>query len=235
MGAFESQGGPPPLPGDFNDDGVYTCEDIDALVVHIADGLSDPAFDLNDDGAVNTLDVDQWLAIAGAENLPSGNAFLSSDANLDGRVNAADLNIVGQAWLSDVRGWCAGDFTADGRVDANDLNKIGLNWQMDVSGEAAAASAPGRTPRAPLAAHAAPAMVDVLANETSTDPTSSDSTPSVVQPTPVVVDSREGFGLANRSRIARYQTAYANVDSPSETEAISEADIVDRLLADWDG
>ena len=201
----------------------------------IVDGMSDPAFDLNDDGAVDTLDIDEWLAIAGAANLPSGSAFLHGDATLDGAVIAADLNVVGQVWLSDVRGWCAGDFTADGRVDVNDLNKIGLNWQQDVSGAAAAAPA-GRTPRAPLGAHAAaPAMVDVvLANETSTDRTSSASTPSVVQLTPVVVDSREGFGLANRSRIARYRTAYANVDSPSETEAISEADIVDRLLARWD-
>jgi hypothetical protein len=45
---------------------------------------------------------------------------------------------------------------------------------------------------------------------------------------------REGFGFANRSRVARYQTAYMIADSQGVTEAINEADIVDRLLADWE-
>lgn len=36
-------------------------------------------------------DRDVWLAVAGAEILPSGNAYLVGDANLDGTVDGLDL------------------------------------------------------------------------------------------------------------------------------------------------
>ena len=147
---------------------------------------------------------------------------------------------MGQAWLTDVRGWCAGDFTADGRVDVNDLNRIGLNWQQDVSGEAAAASV-GRTPRAPLAAHAAArpvvdAAVEVgIASEVLLDRRSFISNArNVVRPTPMMV-AHEAFRRANRSPIAPYQTAHSGAGSAGEPEAIenNEADLVDFLLANW--
>lgn len=237
MGAFEVQ--PLPLTGDFNNDGAYTCEDIDALVVHIADNLSDPAFDLNDDGTVDTLDIDVWLALAGAENLPSGRPILQGDANLDGRVNVSDLNIVGVAWLSDVRGWCAGDFTANGRVEVSDLNRVGVSWQLDVSGDAAAASV-GRTPRAPLAAHiAAPdkveAVVDVVfAQQLSKSLKSPVDPPHVVPPKRIITDSREGLKRLRHSQVGRSQTVGENSDDQGETTAINDVDIVDLLLVGWD-
>ena len=56
--------------------------------------------------------------------------YLLGDANLDGIVNAVDLNAVGVSWNQDVSLWSAGDFSADGTVDATDLNAIGVNWQM---------------------------------------------------------------------------------------------------------
>ncbi len=214
-----------------------------ALVVHIVDGLNEAEFDLNDDGNVDLLDVDQWLAIAGAENLPSGAAYLQGDANLDGAVNSADLNVVGLAWLADVRGWCAGDFTADGRVEAGDLNKIGLNWQMDVSGEAVAAPT-GRTPRAPLAAHMAAKTALSVAVDVGPGREASHHRLSAIgkaaadvgHPLPATLDSREAFEIAGRTRIARYQTAHARASSEGAAKAseYNETDIVDHLLANWD-
>jgi hypothetical protein len=67
------------------------------------------------------------------------------DSNLDGRVDAADLNNVGINWqeVGGHLGWGSGDFTCDGRVDSADLNQVGINWQF---------GAPARVPRAPLAA-----------------------------------------------------------------------------------
>ena len=55
---------------------------------------------------------------------------IPGDANLDGHVNAQDLNIVGTNWeQSGAFGWRDGDFNNDGRVDALDLNALGENWQ----------------------------------------------------------------------------------------------------------
>jgi hypothetical protein len=69
------------------------------------------------------------------------------DANLDGRVDASDLNQVGLFWQQSGShiGWGQGNFNCDNRVDALDLNELGIHWQF---GAAVAA----RPPRAPLAA-----------------------------------------------------------------------------------
>lgn len=58
----------------------------------------------------------------------------SGDANGDGIVDAADLNIVGQNWqktFASVRP--AGDFNGDFTVDSADLNILALNWGKNVS------------------------------------------------------------------------------------------------------
>ncbi len=57
---------------------------------------------------------------------------LLGDANLDGTVNAADLNAVALNWLGNEATWSTGDITGDGTVDAQDLNKLALNWQESV-------------------------------------------------------------------------------------------------------
>lgn len=114
---------------DFNDDGVLGVPDIDALVGEIAGGNMDPTLDMNQDGEVNLLDVDEWLSIAGNENLGEGRSYLGGDADLNGVVEAADLNQVGISWQQAVSAWSAGDFNADGTVGAPDLNVLGINWQ----------------------------------------------------------------------------------------------------------
>jgi hypothetical protein len=73
--------------GDFDYDGDLDTDDIDGLISNIAIGPAHPTtFDLTNDGQVNLDDRDQWLVLAGALNLPSGNPYLLGDANLDGTV-----------------------------------------------------------------------------------------------------------------------------------------------------
>lgn len=64
IGAFEFNAAPPTPDGDFNDDNVYDCQDIDAMVAEIAAGTNRAMFDLSGDGLVDLVDRDLWLAEA---------------------------------------------------------------------------------------------------------------------------------------------------------------------------
>ena len=108
--------------GDFNDDGVYDCDDIDALTAVVASGAFAANFDLNGDGAVDRTDVSLWLATAGSINLVGGSPYLEGDANLDGIVDVSDFNIWNTSKFTPNDAWCAGDFSADGGVDVTDFN-----------------------------------------------------------------------------------------------------------------
>ena len=123
---------PTPLVADFNDDGTVSCQDAAQLHSEIIDGQGSELFDLNGDGSVTAIDMQRFLARA-ADFQGFANSILPGDADLNGTVNAEDLNIVGNNWLrSSVTSWCDGDFNIDGVVDAHDLNVLGLNWQTDV-------------------------------------------------------------------------------------------------------
>ncbi|MCC6679784.1 MAG: hypothetical protein IT445_02675 [Phycisphaeraceae bacterium] len=50
------------------------------------------------------------------------------DANGDGMVNLADLQILGDNWQSTTAKWSLADFTWDGMVNLADLQIIGDNW-----------------------------------------------------------------------------------------------------------
>ena len=66
------------------------------------------------------------FALALASTLPS-----FGDANLDGIVDAKDLNILGTNWLrDDAAGWPDGDFNGDRNVDQLDLSVLGENWHV---------------------------------------------------------------------------------------------------------
>ncbi len=108
--------------GDFNNDGEYDCTDVDALVAEIAGAASDLSFDLNSDGAVDSGDLSDWLAEAGAVNLSNGNPYLPGDANLDGFVDVGDFNVWNSNKFLSTPAWCSGDFNADGAVDVGDFN-----------------------------------------------------------------------------------------------------------------
>ena len=61
-------------------------------------------------------------ALAGAENLSSGNPYLLGDANLDGVVDVRDFNLWNANEFTGVGAWSQGDFNADGFVDISDFN-----------------------------------------------------------------------------------------------------------------
>ncbi len=106
---------------DFSDDDQVDCQDIDALIAEIADGGTNASFDLNEDGDVNLLDRDAWLAEAGEIQLGSGKSYLVGDANLDGSVDGLDFNAWNDHKFSESGGWCGADFNADGATDGQDF------------------------------------------------------------------------------------------------------------------
>ncbi|HEY6563595.1 MAG TPA: choice-of-anchor tandem repeat NxxGxxAF-containing protein, partial [Pirellulaceae bacterium] len=107
--------------GDFAQDGVYNCADVDELTIRIASGTGTAVFDMNGDSLVNVADLTEWLAIAGAANLPSGNPYRPGDANLDGVVDGSDFGVWNSNKFTAAPFWCSGDFSADGLVDGSDF------------------------------------------------------------------------------------------------------------------
>ena len=118
---------------DFNSDGVLDASDIDLLFTAIGDNNSDLRFDLNKSGTTDFDDASFLIE----EIL--GTFF--GDANLDGKVDATDLNQVGTHWQQSNSGWAGGDFNGDGRTDSADLTRLGMNWQKEVRRDPSAALA----------------------------------------------------------------------------------------------
>ncbi len=118
-------------PGDFNRDGRLTVADTDLLTAEIAAGRQNLEFDLSGDSLVDQSDLETWLSDA-AEHNRFRDPYLSGDANLDGSVDAGDLNNLALNWRQDVASWSAGDFNADGSVGAGDLNELALNWRKSI-------------------------------------------------------------------------------------------------------
>ena len=79
------------------------------------------------DGLVNTEDRDEWLSVAGQENLGPGLSYLIADADLDGVVDASDFNIWNLNKFTVNTAWCSGNFNADGVIDTADFNLWNLN------------------------------------------------------------------------------------------------------------
>ena len=127
--------------GDFNLDGLLDTRDVDLLVSGIVDGENSTTLDMTSDGIVDDADLSMWLTDAAIAN-GFTEAYLLGDANLDGVVNAVDLNEVGIHWLQDAPRWSAGDFTANGTVNALDLNKVGIHWLASIPSAASPASVP---------------------------------------------------------------------------------------------
>lgn len=111
----------PRLDGDFNNDGAYRCDDIDALTDAIASGASPVAFDLTGDDRVDLNDLHAWLAEAGQQNLPSGQPYIVGDANLDGAVDGSDFNFWNGYKFTQDTAWCHGNFSADAVIDGADF------------------------------------------------------------------------------------------------------------------
>ena len=88
----------PPLLGDFNADGEINRFDVNLLTAEIASGTDDPFLDVNLDGTVNTVDLDQWFLNYSFESgVPLTVALV--DVNFDLVNTLADFQII-QANLS---------------------------------------------------------------------------------------------------------------------------------------
>ena len=119
---------PPTLPNcDLDGDGICDIDDIDMLIMNIAAGTRDPLFDLNGDDCVDLDDRDEWLAQAGAMNLPSGNPYLVGDVDLDGAVDVSDFNTYNNNKFTETGKWSQADFNASGFTDVSDFNQWNAN------------------------------------------------------------------------------------------------------------
>ncbi len=65
----------------------------------------------------------------------STNVLHAGDANGDGMVNLADLQILGDNWQFTNAGWAEADFTGDGTVNLADLQILGDNWGFGVGSD----------------------------------------------------------------------------------------------------
>jgi Glucose / Sorbosone dehydrogenase/PA14 domain/Fibronectin type III domain len=113
--------------GDFDIDGLLNIVDLDALIAAIAGGGNSRLFDMTGDALVDLADRDAWLRGAGAVNLPSGNAYLVADANLDGVVDGTDFGLWNANKFTASPAWSLGDFNADGLVDGSDFGLWNAN------------------------------------------------------------------------------------------------------------
>lgn len=122
---------PSGLPCDFNGDDACDIGDLDELM-YSGLGGSDPKYDLDGSGGtIDLADRDVWLSQAGNENI--GEPYVVGDADLNGIVNASDLNALGGNWQqTNLTSWAGADFDGDGAATAADLNGIGRNWQHGV-------------------------------------------------------------------------------------------------------
>ena len=197
---------------DLNNDGSVDSADLDLLASVVDVGMDSTVFDIDGNGVVDSQDVAAMAQALGGR---------PGDSNLDGVVDAVDLNRVGINWLtSNCATWERGDFNGDGSVDVVDLNVLGVNWLQVAAADAA------RVPRAPLTAIVdpgpAPAMQGLRALSIS------DSHSDDVQENPDL--DRELGSRKMRRTLRERRWVVGTEEGPSDSY---EAD-VDDLLANWD-
>ena len=110
---------------DFDGDADCDIDDLDAMVMEIATGTGNAAFDMTGDGNVDLADRNHWLLDAGLQNI--GGAYLLGDANLDGVVDGSDFNRWNANKFTSTGRWSQGDFNADGFTDGSDFNVWNAN------------------------------------------------------------------------------------------------------------
>ncbi|MCC6682564.1 MAG: hypothetical protein IT445_16815 [Phycisphaeraceae bacterium] len=77
------------------------------------------------------VDGRRYIILGGASGAWQGVASLyPGDANGDGAVNLADLQILGDNWQTAGADWITGDFNFDGLVNLADLQVLGDNWGL---------------------------------------------------------------------------------------------------------
>ncbi len=86
-------------------------------------------------GSVGSSDAFIILDASGNGVQITAVSFHPGDANGDGMVNLADLQILGDNWQSTTASWSEADFNGDGNVNLADLQIIGDNWGFGVSAD----------------------------------------------------------------------------------------------------
>ena len=161
--------------GDVNLDGVVNAADIDAVYAHFGDTTG--RYDLNGDGVLNQDDVDYLVKTI----LHTG----YGDANLDGKVDFTDFQVLLDHWQNTGAGWATGDWTGDGTVDFLDFQKLIDNWNpTGAGGTEAAVFAAQAVPAATnqitarsTPAFAAAAVSSILSSNGSLSPAAATLTP----------------------------------------------------------
>lgn len=103
--------------GDYDASGVLGGGDIDQLYQQFGAVASGSKFDLTEDGAVDSGDVDHWLAL---RNTVRGDADV--DGDIDSRDAVALLAHLGSS--TGVRDWTRGNFNGDSDTDTLDLGTL---------------------------------------------------------------------------------------------------------------
>jgi hypothetical protein len=168
----------------INTAGSYTMTASDGALAGATSGSFGvyPLGDVNQDGAADATDIDQAYAHFGAactsqwklcqDGNPVGQADVDylvktvlhthyGDANLDGKIDFADFQILLDHWQVAGAGWACGDFTGSGTVDFSDFQKLLDNWNPSgqASGQQIAATNTALTTSAPASAGAVPAVL----------------------------------------------------------------------------
>ena len=120
--------------GDFDGDGDVDADDVDILCANMGGDL-DP-YDLNSDGVVDEDDMIFHVEtlVEWDNGVTNGVGTYQGDFNLDGVVNATDLQIMQGSFGSSGVGFAAGNANCDTVVNATDLQIL-----QGVFGSAAAA------------------------------------------------------------------------------------------------
>ena len=114
----------PPIFGDVDGDGDRDADDIDALCDHLG-GALDP-YDVDDDGDVDENDLIYLVELlvetdVDGDGTPDGNGTHRGDFNLDGVVNATDLQIMNSRFGQSGVGWADGNTNCDDVINTTDL------------------------------------------------------------------------------------------------------------------
>ena len=206
------------LRGDFNGDDILDATDIDLLLDAVNRGSQNAAYVLS--GNSDTPDATEVVYYVG-EILDS----LMGDANLDGRVDAGDLNQLGINWLSaDCQTWSTGDFNADGIVNAADLNVVGVHWLG--TGEAVQ-NGRRRIPRAPLRQATATLLPDGQQHSLDASKTSQSARGEYSHPDLAVESPHSSMKQHMQQRRFRRNPARPSNVVPSR-------EILDQVIADLD-
>ena len=109
---------------DFNGDGIVDSTDVNLLTTEISAGSNTLSFDINSDGLVNLIDLDDWFPIYSVDN--GGVPDVSTarvDINFDLSNTLLDLLVIqnNQSLVSSL--FTSGDINADGVVNGLDITR----------------------------------------------------------------------------------------------------------------